>query len=684
MNASSKTRRFLLLGRPLWDGFPDRWWYRRQGPIRRTVQCGMFRRSSAPLARPWHGDRMMHIQEEEEQRVDSPVVSLPLPLLYRYLHLEQFTRAELELVFDRMVPKNDTVLSAEHLRAYLWTRVGELEVESDLSISKKKKKKMPPSAAGNTTPPTTARSPASGDADDASPISDDAFCWSQSTSQNREYDPHRLLYITNEAQRILQLLSPAHTHPLDPPVVLTKAQFVDRITALASQVDHQRTAPVFLSMLLVGASVGVITPAMPFVVQALSLTAAQYGGVVAAFGLAKMLGNIPAAIAVERHGRKPYMTYSLALIALGVGGIGWASSFETLYLCRLLTGLGVAALSTAGTLMITDVSTPLNRASTYAPVMSAFAAGTAFGPALGGVMVDSLGLHATFYVVGISYLGVAMVNNAILSETKSRPLEFPWQAHAAQRKKNAHLRERSETEAETFRDAIQGAMGQWIPLVRDPLIRSVLILNGMFWIALAGGQMTLLPLILTNDLHFSATQVGQVYMGMSMIQIFGNPIFGKVIDRVGKAPVMIGATTCIGSAMYSLPYACHIDPAALHSVETLWPLAATLGLWSVGSSMLSTAPLAYVSDRVDDHQRAQAIALLRTCGDVGFLVGATGTGALADCTQSLDGALQSNAGLLLTATLWFAWRQAVLSRRKPEARSTAAAAADTTPPTPKR
>jgi MFS family permease len=423
-----------------------------------------------------------------------------------------------------------------------------------------------------------------------------------------------------------------------------------------------------------------------------------------------MIGNIPAAILVERHGRKPYMTYSLAVIALGVGGIGLASSFEALYVCRLLTGLGVAALSTAGTLMITDISTPLNRASTYAPIMSAFSAGTAVGPALGGMMVDQMGLQSTFCMVGLSYFGVALVNRSLLKETKSTPMEFPWQrkkrelyeqeqkliARANNTKSNQQLPTKSqdgvrkERDVETFSDAIQSAFGQWIPLLHNPMIRSVMILNGIYWITIAGGQMTLLPLILTNDLHYTATQVGQVYMGMSMIQIFGNPIFGKLIDTIGKVPVMIGATTCIGTAMYTLPYACSlVDPtaaalttatttAATSSMAALWPLATTLGLWSIGSSMLSTAPLAYVSDRVDDNKRAQAIALLRTSGDIGFLIGATGTGALADYTNSIDLTMQSNGSLLLCATVWFALRQvlAVTTTSTATATTTASSVTD--------
>ena len=77
--------------------------------------------------------------------------------------------------------------------------------------------------------------------------------------------------------------------------------------------------------------------------------------------------------------------------------------------------------------------------------------------------------------------------------------------------------------------------------------------------------------------------------------------------------------------------------------------------------MLSTAPVAYVSDVVSEARRAQAIALLRTIGDVGFLIGAGGAGALADATGSMEMALHSSAGFLLAATTWFGTRFFVLA-----------------------
>lgn len=550
-----------------------------------------------------------------------------MPRIYRYLNLATYQRDELESVFDRIrngyalqtthdqktavgtgpeatdsdsVDPEETITDSQ-IQRYLLSRIYELEEESDEVIEE-------------------------------GPV----------TQTLREQ------YVQHESQRFLRAFADYATRAPGNGTLLTtttinKPEFCDLLTTKASQVDLQRTWPITVSMLLVGSSVGVITPAMPFVVEQLSLTASQYGMVVSAFGLAKMLGNIPSAIAVERHGRKPFMTWSLLIIACGVGGIGLANSFEELYICRLLTGLGVSFLSTAGTLMISDLSTPLNRASTYAPIMSAFSAGTALGPALGGILVDQVGLHPTFYMVGVSYLGVAALNRAILNETKTHAVHFPWQQR----------RSGDDVAGDSLSSSVQDAVGQWVPLLQNSSVRNIMIMNGMYWIALAGSQMTLLPLMLTNSggLAMSATQVGQVYMSMSLVQIVGNPLFAKVMDKTGKAPAIVTGCTLISTAMVGLAYC-----------DDYTQLAAALGLWSIGSSMLSTAPLAHLSDKVDDAKRAQAIALLRTCGDVGFLIGATGIGALADWTGSLETAMQSSAGLLFTATAWYATRQVLDSR----------------------
>lgn len=353
-----------------------------------------------------------------------------------------------------------------------------------------------------------------------------------------------------------------------------------------------------------------------------------------------MVGNFPAAVLVERHGRKPYLVYSLSLVAIGVGGIGLATNMEELILCRLITGVGVAALSTASNMMVTDISTTLNRASTFAPIMSGFAAGTALGPAIGGLLADRIGVEPTFFVVGASFFGLTLINKMLLSETKSGPFHFPWEV-------------KDEIEPDTNKTStmseINNALAQWSPLMSIRQVRNVVILNGMYWFSLSGAQMTCLPLILTDisgPFAMTATSVGQVYMGMSVMQFMTNPIIAKIADKVGKFKVIIS-----GGSILSLSI------LAMSLSTDIYELAAAMSFWTLGSTMLSTAPVAHVSDLVSPKGRAQAIALLRTSGDIGFFLGASSIGMIGDFTGDLSTAMQTGAGLLFAGTAWFGARQ---------------------------
>jgi MFS family permease len=449
------------------------------------------------------------------------------------------------------------------------------------------------------------------------------------------------------------------------PIQLDKHTFVHKVHLLASKIDTAHTIPLSISMLLVGSSVGIVVPIMPYIVSSLGLSAGQYGVVVSSFALAKLFANVPAAIMVEKHGRKPYLVHSLIIKSIGVGGIGLASQFEHLVLCRLMTGVAVSVFSTAATLTAADCSTPLNRASTMAPLMSAFAAGMAMGPVIGGVFADKVGVESTFYLVGGIYLSLTVMNHFVLTETKmittTTDKHYPWIIDI---NKNNHNNDNidkvegyetkqsnnddgSNDEKNGITDSMKNALSQWIPLLEIQNVRNVVLMNGFYWAALSGSQMTLLPLILTdpNGLAFTATQMGQVYMGMSLVQVLGNPVLAPAIDKIGKVPGIVTGCTFLSTAMFALPFCTEMTE-----------VAGTCGLWALGSTMLSTAPVSYISDNVSDSKRAQAIALFRTAGDVGFLLGAMSTGAVADYFNNMDVAVHANAGILLTATGWFTTR----------------------------
>jgi hypothetical protein len=91
-------------------------------------------------------------------------------------------------------------------------------------------------------------------------------------------------------------------------------------------------------MWLVGTSAGVMNPVMPFLVEALQLSASEYGyqhsrrHICCTTRMETVHGGI---VSLDCHGRDWN----------GMGGNG-------------MKGMGVAALSTAGTLLVSDVSTP--------------------------------------------------------------------------------------------------------------------------------------------------------------------------------------------------------------------------------------------------------------------------------------------------------------------------------------
>jgi len=535
-------------------------------------------------------------------------------LLFQYLQLKKFTDTEIDTVFDRIRVHESTqaregnetkstnsdeymTISQAGVASFLLGRLKEIDAKQEEHR----------------------------DADDRQ-------------EPDPIYDRYKRELMTSfaqlESEKAIKLLLP------DSGKDIMKDEFREKMEALANRVDASRTIPISASMLVIGLLVGIIIPVMPYIVSNLGLTAGQYGIVVSSFAFAKLFANVPAAVFVDRHGRKPYLVYSLVIISMGVGGIGFASQFEHLIVCRMMSGFGSSLLRTAAVLTIADCSTPLNRARALSPMMSAAAAGMALGPGLGGLLADWIGVNCTCFLVGWLYLVLTASNGMFLTETKMVPENervFPWQERRRLKRK----------EEDSILNSMQCGVSQWQPLLSDLKVRSVVMMNGFYWVALSGSQMTLLPLILTDPsgLAMSATNVGLMYMGMSSVQVFGNLPTAKLMDKIGKVPGIVAGCTLLSAAMFALPFCTEMRE-----------VAATLGFWALGSTMLSTAPIAYISDNVRDDQRAQALALLRTVGDVGFVVGASSTGAVADLFN-MDVAVHSSATLLITATGWFAARR---------------------------
>ncbi|KAH9253133.1 hypothetical protein BASA81_008815 [Batrachochytrium salamandrivorans] len=398
-----------------------------------------------------------------------------------------------------------------------------------------------------------------------------------------------------------------------PHAEIQREKFITSIESMAKQID-QRVWNISFSMLLNGTAVGMVVPVLPMLVSQISTgthPAGSFGLVIGAFALTKIFSNIPSAILADGFGRKPVLTGGLGLTALGTGAIAFSQTFPELLLARLVVGCGVAAFTTASTLYLADVSNPLNRSSSLAPVLSAFSIGSACGPAMGGVLADLLGVNACFAVTGGCFTFMALFNHLTLTET-------------------------SKFQARNMGSAALDAVKSWAPILQNQRLRSIFLINGVFCISMSGAQTTLLPLILSVDKGYSASEMGMVFASLATVYAVGSPAAGRLADRYGHVKCIAGACSLVTLGLGIFPH--HLYPA--------------LGLWAVGGTFLGMSPNAYVTDQTSNRNRSQALALMRTIGDVGLLVGAAGSGLVADAV-GFERAMEINAGLLGISTLWF-------------------------------
>ncbi len=75
-------------------------------------------------------------------------------------------------------------------------------------------------------------------------------------------------------------------------------------------------------------------------------------------------------------------------------------------------------------------------------------------------------------------------------------------------------------------------------------------------------------------------------MGMSLVQVLGNPAMATVIDKIGKVTGTVMGCPFLSTSMFALPYCGEMSQ-----------VVATCGIWALGSTMLATAPVSYISDR---------------------------------------------------------------------------------------
>jgi multidrug resistance protein len=167
----------------------------------------------------------------------------------------------------------------------------------------------------------------------------------------------------------------------------------------------------------------VLIPVLPLFAERLGASGFEVALILTVYALAQLLFLPVWGWVSDRIGRRPVILVSLLGTVCSFVALAFADSIAMIYVARALAGFFAASIGTAQA-VVTDVTSPSERASGMGIIGAAFGAGMVVGPMLGGLTAE-IDEKAPFYSVA----GLALINFLVawarLPESRPAQLTAP-------------------------------------------------------------------------------------------------------------------------------------------------------------------------------------------------------------------------------------------------------------------
>jgi MFS transporter, ACS family, D-galactonate transporter len=140
------------------------------------------------------------------------------------------------------------------------------------------------------------------------------------------------------------------------------------------------------------------------IMQQFGITPAGMGALLSAFFWTYALLQVPAGWVVDRFGLRWSYAGAFALWSVASAGVGFAHSFQQVFMLRLLLGIGEAAAQPASLAYIRRNFPEQQQGFATAVYLSGMMIGPALGAFLGAVLLQELGWRLLFIVTGLGAL----------------------------------------------------------------------------------------------------------------------------------------------------------------------------------------------------------------------------------------------------------------------------------------
>lgn len=273
---------------------------------------------------------------------------------------------------------------------------------------------------------------------------------------------------------------------------------------------------------------GIVMPFMPLYAQQFGASGMVMGALFGAHSTARTFLLPLIGRGSDRHGRKTFLLGGLLFYTITSIAYLLANSLSVLFLVMALQGIATAMVQPVALAYVADL-TPKGQEGAYAGYANtAFMAGVAGGPILGGVLKDLYNMQASFIALGVLSFFSLILLFLFLPESQ----------------KHEH-RAAARANATPWRVLLTSR-----PIVGVSFFRIVYALaNTIIWV--------FVPLLASHLLPLSTTQIGSLISLNVLISTMLQPICGRLADRVNKSLLIVVGGSVSALALIGFPLVSH-------------------------------------------------------------------------------------------------------------------------------
>jgi DHA2 family multidrug resistance protein len=331
----------------------------------------------------------------------------------------------------------------------------------------------------------------------------------------------------------------------------------------------------------------IVNVAVPHLQGSLGTTVEQITWVTTGFALANVIVMPLTAFLGRLFGQKRVYMFCLMLFLVGSALCGMARSLEMLVACRVLQGLGAGALQPTEQAILRQTFPPEEQGMAMALFGIAVMLGPAFGPTLGGYIVDNWSWPWIFYInLPVGLVGLFMVQNFVHEPEDLRQANL---AAAAQQRKHmdwagiallsvglASLQYVLEEgiRKDWFQDTtisvlavtavvalllfVAREMTATVPAVnlslfKDRVFATGTVIGGVMF-AMLMAVTFILPVFMQNLLRYDAMKSGLALMPRSLVMFIAVPMVGRFYNKIQPRFVVGFGIICFSISTYFMSH----------------------------------------------------------------------------------------------------------------------------------